>query len=332
MSNSKGAMVDADKTELGYSLMSEEHGPNDLVKYAILAEESGFSFATISDHYHPWIDAQGHSPFVWSVVGAVSHATKNLRLGTAVTCPTMRVHPAIIAQAVATSAAMMPGRFFFGVGTGENLNEHILGTCWPAYEVRSAMLEEALEVIRKLWEGKVTSYYGNFFVIENAKIYTLPGKPIPIYVAAGGPKSAKLAGQIGDGLISTSPDKSLVKLFRSESENKDLPCYAQVTVCFNDDEAKARKIAREKWPNAGFSSDLNPDLSTPRLFEQVAELVSEDAVAKSITCGNDVARHLEAIHKYFDAGFSKVMVHNVGSDQEEFFAFYKEKIIPNFKT
>jgi G6PDH family F420-dependent oxidoreductase len=180
--------------------MSEEHTPDKLVKYAQLAEQTGFTFATISDHYHPWLDIQGQSPFVWATLGAVSQVTKSLRLGTAVTCPTMRTHPAIIAQAAATTAALMPGRFFLGVGTGENLNEHIIGLAWPPHEIRSAMLEEAVEIIRELWKGKNTSYYGDFYIVENARIYTLPEKPIPIIVAAEGPNMASTAGQIGDGL------------------------------------------------------------------------------------------------------------------------------------
>src|ERR687883_157173 len=185
--------------ELGYALSSEEHTPNDLVRYARRAEEVGFAFALISDHYHPWLDQQGQSPFVWSVVGAIAHATQRLRLGTGVTCPTMRIHPAIVAQAAATAAAMMPGRFFLGVGTGENLNEHILGDRWPEADVRREMLEEAVEVIRLLWQGGQRSHHGRHYTVENARVYTLPETPPPIIVAASGPKAAELAGRIGDG-------------------------------------------------------------------------------------------------------------------------------------
>ncbi len=319
---------DSGKVELGYCLMSEEHKPKDLVRYAKLAEDSGFSFASISDHFHPWINQQGQSSFVWNVIGAVANATERLRLLTAVTCPTIRIHPALVAQAAATSAVMMPGRFLLGVGTGENLNEHITGTCWPAYDLRCAMLEEAVEVIRELWEGKSTTHYGSFYVVENAKIYTLPDEQIPILVAAQGPKSAKLAGQIGDGLIATSPDSSTVDIFRAESKNADLPCYAQITVCWDEDEAEARKIAHKQWPIVGVPGELSQDLPTPKHFEDVCSLITEEMVAEKITCGNDPEKHLSATRKYIDAGYKKVMVHQVGPKQEGFFKFYKEKIIP----
>src|SRR5215210_3756261 len=184
--------------KIGYALSSEEHTPNDLVHHARLAEEAGFTFALISDHYHPWVDAQGHSPFVWSVIGGIAQATERLTLGTGVTCPTIRIHPAIIAQAAATAADLLPGRFFLGVGTGENLNEHILGDRWPEVDVRLEMLEEAVEVIRRLWEGKLTSHHGRHYTVENARIYDAPDQPVPIHVAGGGDKSAELAGRIGD--------------------------------------------------------------------------------------------------------------------------------------
>src|SRR4051794_31181663 len=193
--------------QIGYALSSEEHQPADLVRHAVLAEEAGFPFALISDHYHPWIDRQGHSPFVWSVIGGIATATEHLRLGTGVTCPTIRIHPAVIAQAAATSAAMMRGRFFLGVGSGENLNEHITGQRWPEVDVRQDMLEEAIAVMRLLWQGGLQSHHGTYFTVENARLYTLPPEPepVPVMVGAAGPKAAELAGRIGDGLISTAP-------------------------------------------------------------------------------------------------------------------------------
>lgn len=324
--------VDPAQVEIGYSLMSEEHRPDRLVKYAQLAEQAGFSFTTISDHYHPWLDVEGQSPFVWGLLGAVSQVTKAIRVGTAVTCPTLRIHPAIIAQAAATAAALMPGRFFLGVGTGENLNEHILGSYWPPHEIRSSMLEEAVEIIRMLWEGKTVSYYGDFYVVENARVYTLPEKPIPIIVAAEGPKMASTAGKIGDGLISTSPDKSLIEKFRAEVEDDDLPCYCQATVCYAKDEATARKIAYKQWPISAIPGELNSELSTPKFFEQTALLVTEEQIAKEIECGPDPQKHIDVIKKFLDAGFRKVSIHNVGYEQEEFFRLYKEKVIPAIKN
>src|SRR6185436_3093586 len=200
--------------ELGYWISSEEHSPNDLVYSAQRAEEMGFRFALISDHFHPWSDRQGHSPFVWSVIGAIAHATQHLRLGTAVTCPTTRLHPAIIAQASATAATMMPGRFFLGVGTGENLNEHILGQRWPPSDVRRDMLAEAVEVIRLLWGGGEQSHHGKYYTVENARLYTLPDEPPPLFIAASGKNSAQLAGHLGDGLIAVAPLRELVESFR----------------------------------------------------------------------------------------------------------------------
>ncbi|MBC7810057.1 MAG: TIGR03557 family F420-dependent LLM class oxidoreductase, partial [Burkholderiales bacterium] len=199
--------------EIGYALSSEEHSPNDLVRHARLAEEAGFTFALISDHFHPWVEQQGNSPFVWSVLGAIAHATQRLRIGTGVTAPIIRIHPAIIAHAAATVAAMMPGRFFLGLGTGENLNEHITGEKWPAFDIRAEMFEEAIEVIRLLWQGGEQSHYGLYYTVENARLYTLPDQPIPIMIAAGGEKSAQLAGNLGDGFINTAPEKKVIQAF-----------------------------------------------------------------------------------------------------------------------
>jgi coenzyme F420-dependent glucose-6-phosphate dehydrogenase len=313
--------------ELGYALSSEEHRPNDLVSNAVRAERTGFTFALISDHYHPWIDKQGQSAFVWSVIGAIAHATSRLQLGTGVTCPTVRIHPAIIAQAAATSASMMPGRFFLGVGTGENLNEHILGDRWPVANVRLQMLEEAVEVMRLLWKGGVQSHHGRHYTVENARIYTLPDEPVPVYVAAAGAKAAKLAGRIGDGFISTAPMDELPKAF-SEAGGNGKPKVAQMTVCWADDETAARKTAHEWWPTAAMRGELGQELPQPAHFEQAAQMVTEDAVAEAVVCGPDPERHLEKIREYAKAGYDKLYVHQVGPDQEGFFSFYEQQILP----
>jgi coenzyme F420-dependent glucose-6-phosphate dehydrogenase len=316
--------------EIGYAISSEEHAPNDLVKNARRAEEVGFTFALISDHFHPWVDKQGHSPFVWSVIGAIAHATERLRLGTGVTCPLIRIHPAIIAQAAATAAAMMPGRFFLGLGTGENLNEHILGDRWPPYEVRREMLEEAVEIIRLLWQGGQQSYHGAYYTVENARLYTLPDQPPPIMVAAGGSQAAELAGQIGDGLIGTSPEVEVLRAFE-QSGGARKPRYGQVTVCWAQDEATARRMAYEIWPNAANQGELSQELPTPAHFEQAAKMVTEEQVAKSVICGPDPQRHIEALRKYIDAGYDHVYVHQVGRDQEGFFKFYQQQVLPEFQ-
>jgi G6PDH family F420-dependent oxidoreductase len=317
-------------THLGYALSSEEHTPHDLVRNARRAEEVGFSFALISDHFHPWIDRQGHSPFVWSVIGAIAQVTERLQLGTGVTAPIIRTHPAIIAQAAATCAALMPGRFFLGVGTGENLNEHITGERWPPVSVRQEMLEEAVEVIRLLWQGDTQSHYGLYYTVENARIYTLPRELPPIMVAASGPESAELAGRIGDGLIATAPQAELVEAFQSAG-GEGQPRYGQVTVCWAEEEAQARKIAHEWWPNAGLKGQLSQELALPLHFEQAVGLVTEEELAKDVICGPDAQRHIKAIREYLDAGFDYVYVHQVGPDQEGFFRFYEREILPKFR-
>jgi coenzyme F420-dependent glucose-6-phosphate dehydrogenase len=313
--------------EIGYALSSEEHHPNDLVHYAHMAEEAGFTFALVSDHFHPWIDRQGQSPFVWSVLGGISLSTENLRVGTGVTCPMMRIHPAIIAQAAATSAAMMEGRFFLGVGTGENLNEHITGDRWPPHDVRLEMLEEAVDVIRLLWEGGEQSFRGSYYTVENARIYTLPEKLPEIMVAAAGPKMAEAAGRFGDGLISVSPDEKLVKQFhKSGGEGK--PCIGQYTVCWAESEEEAIKTAHEWWPNAALKGELSQELPTPKFFEQAAEMVKPEDVAKVIICGPDPQKHIDMINKFVEAGYDSVYVHQVGPDQEGCISFYEKEVMP----
>jgi coenzyme F420-dependent glucose-6-phosphate dehydrogenase len=317
--------------EIGYALSSEEHSPNDLVRYARMAEETGFTFALISDHYHPWIDRQGHSSFVWSVIGGIAHVTQHLRLGTGVTCPTVRIHPAVIAQAAATSAAMMPGRFFFGVGSGENLNEHILGDHWPPADIRLEMLDEAVKIIRLLWQGGQQSYWGNYYIVENARVYDLPQELPPILVAASGSMAAELAGRIGDGLISTTPSEDVIGKF-SDGGGAEKPRYGQVTVCWAQDETTARRTAYEWWPNTVIPGYLSADLPTPAHFEQAAQLVTEEAVAEKIVTGPDPNKHLDNIQKMIAAGYDYVYVHQVGPDQEGFFDFYRREILPEFRS
>jgi coenzyme F420-dependent glucose-6-phosphate dehydrogenase len=315
-------------TYFGYALSSEEHTPSDLVRHARLAEEAGFEFALISDHFHPWIDRQGNSPFVWSVLGGIATATDRLKVGTSVTCPTIRIHPAIIAQAAATTAAMMPGRFFLGVGTGENLNEHILGDKWPDWDVRARMLVEAVAVIRELWKGEVTSFDGEFYEVENARLYTLPEDEIPIMVAASGERAAKLAGEIGDGFISTAPKSELIEAFQGKNRGDSRPLYAQLTVCWGSEEKAARRIAHEVWPTAAIPGEATQELPNPNHFEQLAEIVTEDMVAERIVCGPDVERHAEAIQTYVDAGFDNIYVHQIGPDQESFIEAYARDVLP----
>jgi coenzyme F420-dependent glucose-6-phosphate dehydrogenase len=316
--------------EIGYKLCSEEHGPRDLVRYAQRAEEVGFTFAMISDHYHPWLDCQGQSAFVWSVIGAVAHATQRLRLGTGVTCPTLRIHPAILAQATATAAAMMPGRFWFGVGAGENLNEHILGERWPPAHVRREMLQEAVDLIRRLWRGKSESFHGRYYTVENARVYTLPDEPPPILLAGGGPKAAELAGQIGDGFIGVGTQPELVRKFE-QAGGSGKPRYGELTVCWAKDEAEARRVAHQCWPIAAIKGALTAELPLPAHFKQAVQTVREEDVAEAVVCGPDPERHFAEIKKYADAGYDHVWVHQVGPDQDGFFRFYERQVLPKLR-
>jgi coenzyme F420-dependent glucose-6-phosphate dehydrogenase len=316
-----------DAVSIGYSLSTEEHGPRELVEYARRAEQVGFQYASISDHFHPWVEAQGNSPFAWTVIGAIANATTRLRLGTGVTCPTIRYHPAIIAQAAATATALMPGRFFLGVGTGENLNEHIVGGKWPPYEARAEMLEEAVEIIRRLWTGETVDHKGEHFTVENARLYTLPDEPPPIVVAASAPKAAELAGRIGDGVINYAADPSVLEKFDAAG-GIGKPRYLQVNVCWAEDEARARKTAYEICGNVALKGELGNQLPTPTHFQEAVEMLTEDDVAKVIVCGPDPQRHLDKIREGIDAGFDNLHVYQVGPDQEGFFRFYEREILP----
>jgi coenzyme F420-dependent glucose-6-phosphate dehydrogenase len=312
---------------VGLALSSEEHPPNELVRQALLGEQAGFEYALVSDHFHPWTDTQGQSPFVWAVVGGIAQATSTLRLGTGVTCPTIRTHPVVIAHAAATAGAMMPGRFFLGVGSGENLNEHVVGARWPSANVRQDMLEEAVEVIRLLWQGGNQNFTGEHYEVENARIYTLPDPRPEIYIAASGESAAELAGRKGDGMISTAPEEGLIETFRTAGGG-DKPTFGQVHVCWATDEKAARRTAHEVWPNAAIKGELGQELPLPRHFEQAAEMVTEDDVAERVTCGPDPERHLDAIRKYLDAGYEYVYVHQVGHTQDGFFDFYRREVLP----
>jgi G6PDH family F420-dependent oxidoreductase len=317
--------------EIGYKLCSEEHTPDELVRYAERAEEAGFTFAMISDHFHPWTEEQGQSPFVWSVVGAIAHATKRLRVGTGVTCPTFRIHPVIIAQAAATVAAIMPGRFMLGVGSGEYLNEHITGDRWPPADIRLEMLSEAIDVIRLLWRGGEQSHYGKYFTVENACIYTLPKELPPILVAGSGPKSAELAGRVADGFISTAPKEKLLQKFKNAGGDGK-PTYAELTVCWAKDKKEAKRTAHRHWPNVAIEGELTAELRVPAHFEQTAKMITEEDVAKKVVCGPDPEEHINAIKEYASAGFDGVWVHQIGPDQQGFFDFYEKEVLPQFSA
>jgi G6PDH family F420-dependent oxidoreductase len=314
---------------IGYFLSSEEYRPAELIAQAKGAERAGFEALWISDHYHPWVDAQGQSPFVWSMIGALSQACR-LPITTAVTCPTVRVHPAVIAQAAATSAVLCEGRFVLGVGTGEALNEHIFGDAWPAANVRLEMLEEAVQVMRELWRGGVVTHRGRHYTVDTARVYTLPDSPPPVYVSGFGPKAVDLAARIGDGYVSMMPDGDLVRRFR-EGGGGTKPAQAGFKAAYAESEDEGVRIAYERWPNAGVPGELSQVLPSPRHFEQAATLVQPETMRESFVCGNDPERHLEMIGRYADAGFDEVYVANTGPHYDGLFRLYADHVLPKLR-
>lgn len=315
----------------GIKLCSEERSARDLVGDAIRAEEAGFDLAAISDHFHPWISAQGESPFVWSVLGGVAAVTDEIEVGTAVTCPTVRMHPAIVAQAAATAASMLPSRFFFGVGTGEWLNEHVTGGRWPRPDERREMLREAVGLMRTLWSGEMVTHRGKHFTVEGARLHSLADEPIPVFVAAGGEAAASLAVEIGDGLIGTTPDENVVSTFR-EGAGPDAHAYAEITVCWGSDPEQGLRTALERWPNAGLPGALSAELALPDHFEQAAELVRIDDLRDSIVTGPEPAPYVEMVRRYEKAGYDGVWFHQIGTDQEGFAAFAQKELLPALRS
>src|SRR4051812_7229895 len=313
---------------VGIFLSSEELSGPELVDLAARAERAGVRKAWISDHFHPWTDSQGNSPFVWSVLGAIAHATSRLRVTTAVTCPTVRIHPAIVAHAAATVATLMPGRFALGVGSGEALNEHILGDRWPDAGTRLAMLEEAIAVIRELWRGGWTDHDGEHYYVEHAKLYTLPDELPPILVSGFGPESIALAARVAEGYCSTMPSADMVKSYRDHGGRG--PVQGGMKVCWGEDEAECVRTAHRIWPNEAIPGELAQVLPAPQHFEQAATLVTEEMIADAVPCGPDPEKHVAAIQEYVDAGFDEVYVQQIGADQEGWLGFMEREVLPRF--
>jgi G6PDH family F420-dependent oxidoreductase len=313
-------------TSFGYTLSSEEHHPNALVRNAQRAEASGFEFVSISDHFHPWISQQGHSPFVWSTIGGIAASTERIEVGVGVACPLIRIHPAIVAHAAATCAAMLDGRFFLGVGTGELLNEHVVGARWPAVEVRREMLREAIDIIRRLWTGETIDVHGTYYEVENARLYTVPNDAPPIIVSALGTEAAELAAEVGDGVWGTSPDPEPLERF--EKAGGDGPRVGQITLCWGEDRDEAVRVAHRVWPTAAIPGQLSQELPTPTTFEQAAQLVTPEHIADTIPCGPDVEPVVRSIREYEHAGYDRLHLHQIGPDQEGFFRFWERELRP----
>jgi G6PDH family F420-dependent oxidoreductase len=314
-------------TRYGYFLSSEENTPGELVRQAKLADEAGFDALWISDHFHPWLDEQGQSGHVWTMIGAISQVT-NLPITTAVTCPLIRQHPAVVAQAAATAAMLTGGSFALGVGTGEALNEHIVGQHWPSAEVRLEMLAEAVEVIRELFTGRLVTHAGTHYQVETARLYSIPDEPPPILMSGFGENAIKLAAQIADGYMCVQPNADFVRLYR-ESGGGDRIVQGGLKVCWGPDAAKARQVMHRLWPTDQVPGEAAQLLPLPRHFGQLAQLVSPDMI--TAPCGPDLDEHLKGISAYADAGFDEVFIGQVGSDHEGFFEFYAQDVLPRLR-
>lgn len=310
-------------TAIGMTLSSEEHGPRRLVELAGLAEQHGFDFVSISDHFHPWLDAQGHSPNVWPVLGAIASATDSIDVAVGVTCPTMRIHPAIVAHLVATTASLFDGRFTWGVGSGEALNEHVLGDRWPPAPQRLDMLAEAIVVIRKLWTGESVSFDGDHYTVENARIYDLPDDEVPIVVSAFGDRAARLAAEHGDGLWTTGTGGT-IDVWKDAGGTG--PVYSQITFCWAETRAEALDTVARVWPNAGVPGQLSQDLPTPYHFEQASSIVTEELLGEQVPCGPDLDPLVEQIEAAIDAGVDHVYLHQIGPDQEGFVRVWRDEL------
>jgi G6PDH family F420-dependent oxidoreductase len=312
--------------EIACGLSSEEHGPKELVDHAVAAEQAGFRTVAVSDHFHPWTSRQGQSPMVWPVLGAIAART-SMRIGTAVTCPIIRTHPAVVAHGAATVAAMAEGGFFLGVGSGENLNEHVLGDPWPEPQERLEMLEESVEVMCKLWTGEKITHRGRHYRVDRAQLFTLPSTPPPVYVSAFGSKALELAAKIGDGYVGTSPDAELTAEL-DRLAGRSLTKVAYDKVCWGPDEGEARRLLHEVWPTSGLPGQLSQELATPELFEMSVELVDEEGAVGSTPCGPDVEPYLRMLREYERAGYDTLCLVQVGPDQQGWLDFWQRELQP----
>jgi G6PDH family F420-dependent oxidoreductase len=313
----------------GYKLMTEEHGPLALVENARRAEAAGFDFVAASDHFHPWLRSQGHSPFAWSVLGAIATATSRVDLVTAVTCPFIRYHPAIVAQAAATVACLAGGRMALGIGAGEELNEHVVGRGWPPSRDRLEMLVESIEIIRRLWRGGAQTWHGRHLRIDRAELFDRPDRPPPIVVAAAGPRGAGIAGKHGDGLFATEPKRALVDAWRRAGGTG--AAYAEVALSWAADRDTAVRTAHDRFRFGLLGWKVMSDLPHPENFEAATRLVRPEDVARAIPCGPDPEPHLAAIHRFRDAGFDHLVLIGVGPDQEGFLRFWRDGLAPRLR-
>lgn len=317
-------------TRFGYTLMTEQSGPRDLVRYAVAAERAGFDFEVSSDHYSPWLTEQGHAPYAWSVLGAVAQATERVDLMTYVTCPTMRYHPAVVAQKAATMQLLSDGRFTLGVGSGENLNEHVVGEGWPMVDVRQNMLAEAVHIIRELNTGELVTWEGDYFRVDSARVWDVPEGGVPIGIAVSGEKSIELFAPLGDHLIAVEPDADLVRGWQAArtDDGSTSRTIGQIPICWSRDREAAVHKAHEqfRWFAGGWA--VNADLPTPAGFAGATQLITPDQVADQIACGPDLDRIVEAVKPYWEAGFTDIALVQIGDEgQDEFLAEAAKEVL-----
>ncbi|MFC9268840.1 LLM class F420-dependent oxidoreductase [Streptomyces zhihengii] len=317
--------------QIGYTMMTEQAGPRELVNHVVHAEDVGFDFSVTSDHAFPWLRSQGHSPYAWSVLGAAAQATTEIPLMTYVTCPTMRYHPAVVAQKAATLQLLSEGRFRLGLGSGENLNEHIVGD-WPPADIRIDMLREAVEIIRELFRGEHVSRRGGHFTVESARLWDVPDVAPPIGIAASGGRSCRLAGELADVLVATEPKSSLVEAFdRAGGSGK--PRVGQLPICYDTDRDRAVQRAHDqfRWFSGGWK--VNSELPHPDSFDAATQYVRPEDVAESIPCGDDPEAVVEAVRQFTDAGFTEVALVQIGGDtQHDFLEWAGAKLLPELRA
>lgn len=314
--------------QFGYTMMTEQAGPRELVEHVVCAERAGFDFSVTSDHYFPWLESQGHSPYAWSVLGAAAQATTRIPLMTYVTCPTTRYHPAVVAQKAATMQLLSAGRFRLGLGSGENLNEHVVGGGWPAAHVRLDMLAEAVEIIRALFAGGNVNHHGAHFDVENATLWDLPDELPPIGVAVSGDRSCELAGRLADLVIATEPERELLEAFdRHGGTGK--PRIGQLPVCYDSDRDAAITRAHDQFRWSLGDWRVNAELPGPAGFAGATRHVRPEDIARSIPCGDDVGEFVDAVRPYVEAGFTEIALIQVGGDhQPPFLDWAEKKLLP----
>jgi G6PDH family F420-dependent oxidoreductase len=316
--------------QFGYKLMTETVGPRDLVRNARLAEDAGFDFVSISDHYHPWLESHGHSPFAWSVLGAICNATEKIGISTGLTCPIIRYHPAIVAQAAATIGVLSDGRFTLALGAGERLNEHVVGERWPPVHERHAMLVEAVEIIRLLWRGETCSFQGTYFHLDSARVYDLPKKAIPLVIGVSGEKSTQLAAEAGAGIMAVEANRELVQAWRKAGGKG--PRYGELAFGYAPTKKAGLDLVHEYSRFGAFSWSVLSELPNVGAFEDAAKYVKPEDLRSEVPHGPDVDTYVEAVKKFVDAGFDHIVLLAVGPEQEPFIRFFESKLAERLRS